>query len=259
MAAAPKSLILITTTGSGGRGNESCLIVLYTLLLATARQFIKDTNVATPDPDQQPPRLPSTPSPLAAGQPTSPARRRFGRAGAAAAAGGVLATVKSSPGMACTICWTPSADQSMLIGKSHHAENNPCNGVPPSSWIASTSWPNNINRDTFKFQDAFTMRGTNTDKTMLALMQVGSDAVCAKNDYACKANRYDSSLSNDAWMMKYLCANFLNMTSKKMPFLTMEILNGIWTGWCTNSAYTPRGGAKAWGIADLKRYLSGTV
>lgn len=210
-----------------------------------------------PDQEQQQPRLPGAqPVP---GQPASAARRRFGRAGAAVAVGGVLATLKSQPGMACTVCVTPSGYQSIKTGSPNPRAANKCQGVPASSWIAASTWPSGINRNTFKFKDAFTTTTgvSATGNTMLSLMKVGSDAECSDRDYNCQ--RSDSSLSNTAWMMKYLCANYLNMVSGKMPFLSMEILNGIWTGWCKNQSYVPSAGAKTWYIAELKEYLSGTV
>jgi hypothetical protein len=224
--------------------------------------------VATPDQDPQQPSLLITPEEFAASQPANPARRRFGRAGAAAAGVGVLATLKSTPGMACTICWTPSAEQSIVVGNSHHKENNTCNGISPEAWLAKSTWP--VDKQTFLFKEGFTSTST---KTMLRLMQVGSDLVCYRSDYAsgstgtqqynsCVAScnsQTDAGLSNDAWMMKYLCANYLNMRSGRMPFLTPTILNGMWVGWTTKGYYIPNAGANKWYIAEMKKYLTGTV
>jgi hypothetical protein len=72
------------------------------------------------------------------------ARRRFGKAGIGAS--GVLMTLASTPGMACTTCVSTSGFHSIAIGSSLYGTSKPgvvCQGLPGSSWvnIAAKNWP----------------------------------------------------------------------------------------------------------------------
>ncbi|MES2263055.1 MAG: hypothetical protein V4724_31405 [Pseudomonadota bacterium] len=196
--------------------------------------------MANPEQDNQDTSPGTTPAPLAAPFPGA-ARRRFARAGLAAT--GVLLTVKSQPGMACSICVTPSGFQSSLTGSPNLHAPNTCLGQTPKTWYDNRNtngyWP--VNKAT-KFQDVFSTRTSDTTQTLATLMSVTNPA------------------TQNAQIMKYLSANYLNMASGKMPFLTMEILNRIWTGWCsTSKSYTPSAGANAWGYNEIILYLTGTT
>jgi hypothetical protein len=171
------------------------------------------------------------------------ARRRFGRAGAAAT--GVLLTLKSQPGMACSICVCPSGYQSSLTGSPNPHAPNPCNGVPPSQYV---SWCDNKQNSTWSpcsttliFSAVFTTGGNNVNMKMRDLMA------------------YTGS-NQERLIMKYLCANYLNMATGRMPFLKMSMLNAIWTGWRTPSKpYVPSAGANPWGYNEIITYLMGTT
>lgn len=171
------------------------------------------------------------------------ARRRFTRAGAAAT--GVLLTLKSQPGMACSICVAPSSYASLKMGTSLTHASNPCNGVPPSQYVQwcdnnqSGSW--SPCSTSIKFNSVFTTGGGSVTMKMRDLMA------------------YTGS-NQERIIMKYLCANYLNMATSRMPFLKMSMLNAIWTGWRTPSQpFRPSAGAAAWGYNEIITYLTGTT
>ena len=71
-------------------------------------------------------------------------RRRFARAGAGAT--GVLLTLASHPGMACSVNVGPSGYQSAVTAAKHgmkvsNAPKNHSAGLPPRYWASGYGWP----------------------------------------------------------------------------------------------------------------------
>jgi hypothetical protein len=201
--------------------------------------------VATPEQEQQQASPADAQLPAGLTQ-AGAARRRFTRAGAAAT--GVLLTLKSQPGMAVSVCVTPSGYQSSLTGSPDPHAANTCLGVSPSQYVdwydtqQTSAWAPVAT--TIVFSSVFTT-GSNdpndASKTMYELM------------------KYTGS-TQELLIMKYLSANYLNMATSRMPFLQMSMLNAIWTGWRTpGSPFRPSAGAAPWGYNEIIIYLMGTT
>jgi hypothetical protein len=204
---------------------------------------IEDMTVATPEQEQQQASPADAQVPAGLTQ-AGAARRRFTRAGAAAT--GVLLTLKSQPGMAVSVCVTPSGYQSSLTGSPHQSAANTCNGVSPEQYVTwydnnqAGSWaPSDLN---IVFSAVFTPAGGAQEGAKMRDLMIYSGG------------------DQESLIMKYLCANYLNMASGRMPFLQMSMLNAIWTGWRTPSApFRPSAGAAPWGYNEIIIYLMGTT
>lgn len=175
-------------------------------------------------------------------------RRRFARAGAGAT--GVLMTLASQPGMACSVCRSPSGYQSVMAAAktntvlSAKPKAVTCAGWPPSMWYANLgSW-----RYT-KFNTAFTCTdtviGNATAEMLLSL---------------CKGYQTPAvTVTESSKLAMWLVAAYLNVQYQKSTFLTIEILQGIWNEFQRNKSYTPTAGVTPWTYADIIVYLSGTM
>lgn len=171
-------------------------------------------------------------------------RRRFARAGAGAT--GVLLTLASQPGMACSVCTTPSGYQSYRKSKteSSHKTAVICVGRGPDYWNdAGRSWPGGCSK-TQLFRTVFSCNsGT-------------------KNSYGAITcyNMIRQQQSCDSYKVAmYLVAAWLNVKSGKSSFLTVPMLQSIWNEYQTKNSYTPYAGSEVWGPTDIILYLSGTM
>lgn len=170
-------------------------------------------------------------------------RRRFTRAGAGAA--GVLLTLHSQPGMACTYCGISASAAVSAIGQkkaigtlSHHGPTAVCNGIRPSDWC-TTSWPSGCKK-TDLFSKHFSCK-------------IGSDyAKATCNDIiqgaACDPTR----------MGQYMLAAYLNILSNRVNFLNIATLRDAWSEWVKNGFYAPMAGQQ-WYANDIVGYLYGTM
>lgn len=172
-------------------------------------------------------------------------RRRFARAGAGAT--GVLMTLASQPGMACSISRSPSGYQSVMTSKTISSAKPRAvvsAGWPPSRWYANLgTWK------TTKFGTAFSCANTEisnaTAEMLLSLYKDNSTPAV--------------TVTESSKLAMWLVAAYLNVQYQKSTFLTVEILQGIWNEFQRNKSYTPTAGVKPWTYADIIVYLSGTM
>jgi hypothetical protein len=177
-------------------------------------------------------------------------RRRFARAGAGAT--GVLLTLTSQPGMACSVCRAPSGYHSVMVANKKglvlsNKPNNPitCAGWPPSRWCNNLgSWK------TTKFNSAFNCNstcdaiGNSTAETLLKQ--------CYNNSPTCQP-------AQASILAMWLVAAYLNVQYQKSTFLTTQHLQDIWREFQSRGTYTPIAGVTPWSYADIIVYLSGTM
>jgi hypothetical protein len=185
-------------------------------------------------------------APLAASDPLSAkgkSRRRFARAGAGAT--GVLLTLHSQPGMACTYCGISISGAVSAIGQhktigmlSHHGPAPLCNGRLPRDWLSLT-WPKGC-ASTDLFRKHFTC-GTKSPYYNLTCKQVmqGSD-------------------KDPTRMGQYILASYLNVLSKRVNFMSVASLQEVWGDWSTKGYYSPMAGQN-WVASDIVGYLYGTM
>jgi hypothetical protein len=170
-------------------------------------------------------------------------RRRFTRAGAGAA--GVLLTLHSQPGMACTYCGISASAAVSAVGQkktigtlSHHGPAPVCNGIAPLDWCR-TSWPSGCSKTDF-FADHFSCKyGSDYAKTDCGSIMTGASC--------------DSSE-----MAKYMLAAYLNVLSGRVNFINIETLRTVWSEWVTKGYYAPMTGQQ-WYANDIVGYLRGTM
>lgn len=174
------------------------------------------------------------------------ARRRFTRAGAGAT--GVLLTLHSQPGMACTYCGiSPSAALSAygqnkaVTQMSHRAQNAVCMGLPPDRWCSTSAsnWPSTC-KPTDLFSSHFPcVRGS------------------AYASVTCR-NILEGASCDSTKMAQYMLAAYLNVLSKRVDFLNIENLRSVWSEWVTKGYYAPMAGQR-WYANDIVGYLYGTM
>jgi hypothetical protein len=170
-------------------------------------------------------------------------RRRFARAGAGAT--GVLLTLHSQPGMACTYCGISASAAVSAIGQnktigtlSHHGPAAVCNGIRPINWTW-TSWPPGCSPSD-SFGKHFSCKyGSAYANTSCRQIMLGAD---------CDATK----------MAQYMLAAYLNVLSGRVNFLSIESLRSVWTEWITKGYYAPMAGQK-WYANDIVGYLYGTM
>jgi hypothetical protein len=205
-----------------------------------ANQDQHDGDNGTP---QLPPAAPSTAvdgaaKPAFAGA----ARRRFATRGAAAV--GAILTVKSQPGMACSICHSPSGFASGNLN-SHNPHVVTCQGLSPGYWKTHTSAWHSSCISTTKFQKKFNCSSTSSfyGKEMQFLLD-------------------HQSYDQDNVAMHCIAA-YQNALKGYTSFLKADRVQAIWneywrTGGSGRGYYTPMAGKKWYG-ADIVKYLAGTM
>lgn len=172
------------------------------------------------------------------------ARRRWVKAGAGTT--GVLMTLYSQPGMACTYCGiSPSAaisaiGQNKAVGTlSHRGPAAVCNGIPPASWNATSRWPSACQPSDLFCKYFSCIRGS--AYITLTCKDVVAGASC------------DSSS-----MAKYMMAAYLNVVSGRVNFISIEALQSCWNEWVSKGYYEPMAGQR-WYANDIVGYLAGTM
>lgn len=170
-------------------------------------------------------------------------RRRFTRAGAGAA--GVLLTLHSQPGMACTYCGISASAAVSAVGQnkaigtlSHHGPAPVCNGVSPIAWT-KMAWPAGC-RPTDSFAKHFSCK-------------IGS----AYADATCNQIMHGAPFDGTK-MAQYMMAAYLNVLSGRVNFLNVESLRSVWSEWVAKGYYAPMAGQK-WYANDIVAYLYGTM
>jgi hypothetical protein len=196
-----------------------------------------DSVTATPPADNA---LPAAAASLSA---KGASRRRFTRAGAGAA--GVLLTLHSQPGMACTYCGISASAAVSAVGQqkaigtlSHHGPAAVCNGIRPVDWC-STAWPTGCS-STDAFSKHFGCNiGSEYAKRTCGEIMAGA---------TCDPSR----------MGQYMLAAYLNILSRRVNFLSVQTLQEVWGEWIANGYYAPMAGQK-WYANDIVGYLYGTM
>jgi hypothetical protein len=171
-------------------------------------------------------------------------RRRFARAGAGAT--GVLLTLASHPGMACSVNVGPSGYQSAVTALKHgmkvsNAPTTPSSGRPPRYWASGYGWPCGTH---LQFGQVFSCRDkTGTIATSTLLQH------CAGYTFS----------SPKARIAQLLVAAHLNVLTDKSPFLKLTNLQAIWNEYESTGQYVPMAGVTPWNAGDIVTYLSGTM
>lgn len=176
-------------------------------------------------------------------------RRRFARAGAGAT--GVLLTLTSQPGMACSVCRSPSGYQSVKTNPNAVVSNKPkpvtCAGWAPKIWFANLgTWKNT------QFKTAFSCKNT----------EIGNATVETLLSQSRPPGYHQTPriVSSEASILAmWLVAAYLNVQYGKSSFLKIETLQNIWREFELTRSYTPTAGVKPWSYADIIVYLSGTM
>jgi hypothetical protein len=228
--------------------NGTCLFIMHHRAPRPAQTNQKDDDVANEQlPAQQ----------LSA---KGAARRRFTRAGTVAS--GVLLTLHSQPGMAATICATPSGYQSGLVS-ARNPDPGACSGVSPGFWknvesgpfdgkngngpkspLPNKQWPSGATPDTL-FRTVF---GTTTAMTET----YGSDICTLDWIMGANANWDKDNLG------AHLVAAYLNVLAGFTGYLTVNMLVNIWNELRDYGYFTPTAGVK-WSSAQVVQYLKGTM
>lgn len=172
-------------------------------------------------------------------------RRRFARTGAGAT--GVLLTLVSHPGMACSVKVGPSGYQSVIAatGKGITLSHRPAaysNGKPPEQWCSESRWPCN---QALTFGSVFSCNGQNSACSTATLK-----AHCAGT----------AGVAGDLGKIcQLLSAAYLNVEQGLSPFLTQASLQAIWTEYQSHQTYTPMAGVTPWNSVTIVAYLAGTM
>jgi len=170
-------------------------------------------------------------------------RRRFARVGAGAT--GVLLTLHSQPGMACTYCGISASAALSAMGQkkaigtlSHHGPAPVCNGIRPVDWCSRT-WPSGCSKTDLFATHFGCNRGSAYASATCHEIMTGA---------ACDTTR----------MAQYIMAAYLNVLSGRVNFISIESLRTVWSEWVSNGYYAPMAGQK-WYANDIVGYLYGTM
>jgi len=170
------------------------------------------------------------------------ARRRFTRAGAAAS--GVLLTLHSQPGMAATVCASPSGFLSGNLRSQAPSEPVVCLGRTPGYWKQPhKAWPAGIDQGTL-FRDIF-------PTTLAQKKTYGSDS--CNLEYILTPRSWDSQ-----GLGRHIVAAYLNVMAGWSSFQNVQMLVKIWNEWVNYGYYTPTAGVK-WYAYDIVKYLKATM
>lgn len=172
-------------------------------------------------------------------------RRRFAKASAGAT--GVLLTLHSQPGMACTFCGiSPSLAVSAygthngnFAALSHRPSATArCAGISPKEWQAQTNWP--LNKSAY-FGAVFSCGNRTANYAGVTVEKMIAGAAVDSDE-----------------MGKYMLAAYMNILDGKIDFVTVEALFSVWTEWSNKGYYEPMAGQR-WGTSEIKSYLIGIM
>lgn len=168
-------------------------------------------------------------------------RRGFAKLGAGA--GGVLLTLASQPGMAQTMCASPS--QSLSKWKSHHTgQQLRCSGRLPIHWVKTyNSWPSPLQnmRSTLKFGAMYdcTSRPEYGDILVQKLLTL---------------QPFDT-----AAIGQHFAAAYLNVKANKTSYLDIDTLRNMWREYVMSTTFKPTAGVPPWGANAIVSYLKSTM
>lgn len=172
------------------------------------------------------------------------ARRRFAKAGMGAS--GVLLTLASQPGMAATVCTTPSG---FLSGTwASHAPNNPCLGVSPGYWKNHhDEWKGSAGTDgTARFSFVFPTTLRTSALKAYTLFEVVDPTVVVNG-------------SDPDNVAMHIVASLLNVRSGRISVMNEERVREIWREYASTGYFTPSAGAKKWNGYEITEYLKSTM
>lgn len=183
-------------------------------------------------------------------------RRRFARAGAGAT--GVLLTLHSTPGMACTYCGISASGAVSAVGQgkaigtlSHHGPAPKCQGVLPSVWATAT-WPVTCAK-TDLFSRYFPCP-TGSDLAKANCLDIIKGTATATPTWS---NPRPPNL-DPTTVCQYMMAAYLNILSNKIDFMTYASLRTVWDEYISKGVYAPMAG-QSWNAAQIAGYLRGTM
>jgi hypothetical protein len=176
----------------------------------------------------------NNPAPLMA---AGASRRRFAKAGLGVS--GVILTLVSQPGMAQSVCASPSG--SLSGGLQSHAPAVVCKGLSPGYW-----------KSNFPAQP----QGLATPLTFGSIFPCDKfHADYAKTSLEAMLSHQDFDKNN---VGMHLVAAYLNVQHGKSSFLTVPALQTIWSEYQSSGAYRPTA-TVSWSGFDIVVYLSGTM
>ena len=190
---------------------------------------------------------------------TGASRRRFARTAGAGA--GVIMTLASQPGMATTVCASPS--QSLSLTHSFKSGAAPvCAGRLPSYWRGNTAWPAGIVRGT---HSVAAQPATWNKPAVTAKPATGT--FCKEVFYCATVAEYGNTTmlemcdpcSFDSYEIgAHLVAAFLNVRAGLVTFMTEQDVRDIWYEIATTGVYKPSAGV-VWQVSDVVTYLKKTM
>ena len=172
--------------------------------------------------------------------PAGAARRRF-------AGAGILMTLASTPGMATSVCTTPSGSLSHGMATSHRPVVAPtCGGLSPGYYKQNArGWPRTMSRSTdVKFKDIFPVNSSFTALGNLRLLDVFENI--------------DPSVDPHN-VASHVLAAHLNILTNRSNVISEIVLKNIWreyqaTGGGSTGYFVPSVNVQ-WFGADIVGYL----
>jgi len=165
-------------------------------------------------------------------------RRRFTKAGLAAS--GVLMTLASRQGLACTAV-SPSGFTSM--NQSRHSTGTPSCGLTPGFWKNHDSWPSPVTQTTL-FRNIFSVSNPSSPYYTITFQEILSPP-----------QHFDQ---NNNQIGYFLAAAYLNALAGLTPYLTASTIVNIWHEWSTLGYYVPIAPIH-WDSAHIAAYLQATM
>lgn len=178
-------------------------------------------------------------------------RRRFAKVGAGASAG-VIMTLASQPGMAQTVCTSPSG---MMSGNvSFHSDHNICLGRSTGFWREHPeAWPGASTAPEVQFTAIFKTTARTQLLDPYTCMQVMTPQELKQTKGF--AAVVDPDPDNVAM---HIVATLLNVRSGRINFLTENQVLGIWNSYAAKGTYVPSVGV-TWNGYQIVQYLSKTM
>jgi hypothetical protein len=187
------------------------------------------------------------------GAPSNPGRRRFGRVGAGAS--GIILTLASEPGMATTMCKSPSGSLSGSLSQ-HGGQTVVCGGRSCTWWRDNPSqWPSGCVAQSGTGSETGSRTGTQAT-TFASLFPYGTTDLLRTGSCMDVLKNTDES-KDPHFLGAHLVAAYLNCKSGKISFLTPTKVQGMWHDLVLYGHYAPTAGTK-WGRYDMSTYLATT-
>lgn len=192
------------------------------------------------------------------------ARRRFAKAGVGAS--GVLMTLASTPGMACTTCVTTSGFHSIQIGSSLYGSAKAgviCQGVPGSTWASwatvTGKWPA-ATPTTTCFNTIF--KPASSYCTIPATYDSKGKLLVAAHEMTMLEAVSGAANGKDAGLAQLFAAVYLNCTCSpvRTNYIPIAKLKLMFTACATNGTFQYSTSSTAtWNKSEILTYMNGTV